>query len=95
MQGVDLATAVGALMQQSTDEHQEGQNTLAEGAIRNFLQLTADVAQDAACVSLQLFQRLTHALELPGKVKADVGASHPRDIPQQGTIGNPMSGVEH
>ncbi|PIL18102.1 hypothetical protein P775_22020 [Puniceibacterium antarcticum] len=66
MQGIDLAAAPEALMQQATDEHEGVQNALAQGATRNLLQLAADIAQDAGGVTLQLFQSLAHTPKLEG-----------------------------
>ena len=66
MQSVDLAVALRPLVQQTADQHEGVQNPLAKRTAGDLIQLTADVTQDAAGVSLQHFQRLTHALELPG-----------------------------
>ncbi|PIL20233.1 hypothetical protein P775_10535 [Puniceibacterium antarcticum] len=66
LQGVNLATASGSLMQQATDEHEGVQNMLAEGTLGDRIQLATYISQDAAGVALQHFQRFTHALKVPG-----------------------------
>ena len=66
MQGVDLVTAPGLLVQELRDQGELGNDAIPQAALGDILQMAPQVAHDPAGVALQLFQRFAHALELSG-----------------------------
>ena len=66
VQGADLVAALGLLMQEVRDQSGLGDDPLPQAALRDVVEMPTQVAQNPASIALELFQRLAHALELPG-----------------------------
>ena len=66
VQGIDLVAALWSLLQQAADQPEGVHNPLAQGALRDFLQVPAQIAAHPADIAPELAQRLAHALELAG-----------------------------
>ena len=66
VQGVDLAAALRSLVQETADQPELVENPVAQGPVGDFVEVAAQVAHDAARVTLELSQGLAHAAELAG-----------------------------
>ena len=66
VQGIDLVATLGLLMQQLRHQCELGDYPIPQGSPGDIIQLTTQVAHDAARVALRPFQCVTHELELLG-----------------------------
>jgi len=56
VQGVDLAAALRSLVQQPADQPELVENAVAQGSLGDLVEVAAQVAHDAARVTLELSQ---------------------------------------